>query len=1204
MEEEIKLLTDKELDSYFTDDSLAMYMHEIKKYPLLSKEKIDELFIKYRNGSKEAFDLLVNSNLRLVVSIAWKYSKRVEHLHFLDLIQEGNLGLMRALETYESDKGALSTYATWWIKQYVSLAIKNKEQDIRKPIHVQDVIYNYLKLIKGYKSEGKKIPDDETLCALLDVSQGTLDNARESLQLNSTSLNKTIDDEEKSEVGDFIEDKRNNYEDVINKIDERELFIVLKHVLRPLDYYIIYNRILSDDRKKLEEIAKNFNVTRERIRQLEIKALKKAEGYVRGNSEKYKKKRQEIFKDRIAISSFDIRPVTPNDIAKYFYLEDKLDEKEKMVFYDKLIGKRIYSVSYYAKLWKMSLEDTNKIFNSLKEKYYLVEEEKVVKYRDALIKEYGTKIFNFEGIKKYKIVDYDELREKHDALSFKEIKDLYGDSFDLLQKNEKDLLKKYFGGEREYLSSYLIEKEINLVLWGYKNYSLRLPLNILYNTYLENKEEFQEEQALYLESYVFNKKDKKVFTAKYPNSFAAKQQSILIERLEKMYYHINDLLSNDFNKEKYLMVRGKKSRNMTKERIQLLDLFYGVDCEAKAIAEIADYFGWNYVKTHALVRDARDYAINLYTNRTLKLEVDKEIYRKYIEDLHYEFTNEGREILKMHILEDKDYDFIAEYFNLTKTQVSNIFTDGIRKIDSYRLGIHEVRIISAEEIENVCKFYGKNLNELQIKIIKMRYIDLLSIDDIAISLGLSKLEINRCVRKFNIFYDNYRIRNVELTEFDLIDEIVMHDSESVLTGYEKTIVSYFYGFECDYNNLGILLNYKELAEYFNITESMARHVVKNSCDKVKKRKIGILKSDLYYFSRDELVKILSDVALPISQKEKDIICYLFELNGYEYKSLKDLEVLYGEMDRSLRRRYYRAILSIKKYLNGEIAGILDYDKDIKPVLKYFSKGDRLLILEYYYNHLSYEKIALKYKMTKNQVIVIFDRIKINLYEFINGTTDKKFDFEYYEEAINNPKLPFYGDLELAIKIFDLYFGQSKVQKESMPKISESLDGVMSTAALHKIISNLMLSVCKLRDGYNKEFYISYDDVKKYYEKNKCSMDLCRLSSYQNYFRNVEKYNKRGLEVIPNQTIIFDVLADLGKECFRIKQADKEEVLNLIREYHDLLSPRIRTDLLLRIGVRERDLMNGKDKNHVYRILGNLVLQHEKDDEYVLSLRKE
>jgi RNA polymerase primary sigma factor len=311
-EEEIVLLSDKELATSFVGDAYSMYLKEVFTYRLLSIEENKELARRYRQGDLGALEKLVNHNLRLVVNMAYKYKDRLSTMNILDIIQEGNLGLMRAARDYDPEVGAFSTYAFHWIKQAITRSISDKDSEIRKPVHIQTLSNKYLKLI----AEKKNLSDKE-ICKELDIGFETLENIRHALSLSSVSMNQTIDDEEKTELGDFLSSSHNDYDDILEEMSSKTLFLALKEVLSPLEYYIVYTRILSDSRLTLEQVGEELGLTRERVRQLENKGLRKAKPLMENERRMQQVLSKITEREGTKLDYLKIEPIEPGNIIKY-----------------------------------------------------------------------------------------------------------------------------------------------------------------------------------------------------------------------------------------------------------------------------------------------------------------------------------------------------------------------------------------------------------------------------------------------------------------------------------------------------------------------------------------------------------------------------------------------------------------------------------------------------------------------------------------------------------------------------------------------------------------------------------------------------------------------------------------------------------------------------------------------------------------------
>ena len=258
------------------DDPVKAYLKEIGQVPLLSAEEEQTLSRAARAGDADARRRLSEANLRLVVSVAKRYAGR--GLPFLDLIQEGNLGLMKAAEKFEPDRGfKFSTYATWWIRQSITRAIADQGRTIRIPVHLVEHINRVRKTAGELLRKNGREPTAEEIAVRLEMEP---DRVRELLQLaqEPVSLETPVGEEEDAHLEDFIQDEEAGIpvDEAGRQLLRRELMSVLKS-LTPREERVITLRFGLDDGRPrtLEELGKEFNVTRERIRQIEAKALRK-----------------------------------------------------------------------------------------------------------------------------------------------------------------------------------------------------------------------------------------------------------------------------------------------------------------------------------------------------------------------------------------------------------------------------------------------------------------------------------------------------------------------------------------------------------------------------------------------------------------------------------------------------------------------------------------------------------------------------------------------------------------------------------------------------------------------------------------------------------------------------------------------------------------------------------------------------------------
>ena len=258
------------------DDSVKMYLKDIGKVELLSAEQEIDLAKRIEQGDEEAKRVLSEANLRLVVSIAKRYVGR--GMQFLDLIQEGNLGLMNAVEKFDYRKGfKFSTYATWWIRQAITRAIADQARTIRIPVHMVETINKQVRATRQLMQKLGREPLPEEIAEYLGTSEERVREIQKIAQ-DPVSLETPIGEEEDSHLGDFIEDNTaQSPADVAESNMLREQLIQVLSTLTPREEKVLRLRYGLDDShpRTLEEVGKEFNVTRERIRQIEAKALRK-----------------------------------------------------------------------------------------------------------------------------------------------------------------------------------------------------------------------------------------------------------------------------------------------------------------------------------------------------------------------------------------------------------------------------------------------------------------------------------------------------------------------------------------------------------------------------------------------------------------------------------------------------------------------------------------------------------------------------------------------------------------------------------------------------------------------------------------------------------------------------------------------------------------------------------------------------------------
>ena len=276
--ENLKLdeITETSYEGISVDDPVRMYLREIGKIPLLSYDKELELAKRILEGDEEAKQELAEANLRLVVSIAKKYVGR--GMLFLDLIQEGNMGLIKAVEKFDYTKGfKFSTYATWWIRQAITRAIADQARTIRIPVHMVETINRLIRTSRHLLQQLGREPTPEEIAKEMDMSVEKVMEIQKIAQ-DPVSLETPIGEEDDSHLGDFIQDEDSPApQDAASYTVLREQLEEVMKTLTPREAKVLRLRFGLDDGKArtLEEVGKEFDVTRERIRQIEAKALRK-----------------------------------------------------------------------------------------------------------------------------------------------------------------------------------------------------------------------------------------------------------------------------------------------------------------------------------------------------------------------------------------------------------------------------------------------------------------------------------------------------------------------------------------------------------------------------------------------------------------------------------------------------------------------------------------------------------------------------------------------------------------------------------------------------------------------------------------------------------------------------------------------------------------------------------------------------------------
>ena len=857
----------------------------------------------------------------------------------------------------------------------------------------------------------------------------------------TVSINLPINDDNDSELADVIPDENSsNYENILDTIVSDDLKKVLKSILTPLEYYVLYERWLGDEEKTLEEVGKVFHITRERVRQIEKKALTLAKKYIKEDSSVYLAAYQRL-KEKGFIEKYKTTPISPYDIVKYIYLENDLLPLEKEMYKLIFLSGYAYSMDDVAFHLNITVKEAKDICVSLTKKINAKFQD-VTPYndfKDSLLKTWKTAIFaNYfmsQHLAQENPINYNDLDEKYANLSLEEVLQYFEDINYTLQENELALLQKFFSTPKEQiLPGKEIEKDINTTIY-YADYNYLPPK--VYQTFLANRKEFNEEQQLYLEAYVFNVIPKDVFNQAYPNSMVSKIRKYLINKLEKIYYHIDYRFVS--TKEKWLEIKTNFRDKFTEQNIQMLDLYFGVNGPEHTRREIAEIFNISEDEVRRIIYQLIYKCKKIYCGIGYKSELNKQLYLSYIKEGKVPLEEKIYDIL-MHYLDDNmSVCDIAELYHSTEVCVNNLIDKTIFDIDCYRFGI-------------------------------------------------------------------------ESSQFK---EVI-----------SPTLLS----------------------------------------------------------------EVLSDIHVPIKKREKDILCHLFSLFGYPYMSIDDLATYYDVTANNIRQSYYEAIINIQKYLRGEIAGNLNYARDIEPYLRYLCPPDRAKLIDYYQNDMSISDLSKKYNMNRECI----DNILIRNHLKLRGLKENPgfhFDYDYYAHNFTNGDIPYYGDKVLAKRVFDLYYGMDGGEKLSSSKIIQELGLNCPQRVVENIITDVKIAFGRYSEGIVYKRQYTPADVYDYFINNIEYMEQTERDIYSNFLNNGNKDGK-----LPN-TILNDLIIASDPQAFVWERTSKKEAMKLLERYGTYLKSKTVKSLEAMYDIHKEDLMTEEEVKQVYNLLYKLDLEMKKRDIY-------
>lgn len=1166
-----------QLDSFLSTDNLKDFIKLVKEIPAATLDENSKLSIKVRNGDSSAREEMVLKNLRLVLTVILNDKKRYSSYEKIDLLQEGILALIKAVDTYDEEKGAFSTYAKTIIERIITRETINKDRSIRIPVGLVTYINKYNRLVTDYLSDNKEIPDDEEICEILGISTYTLKSIRAASTQATMSLDEPLDDEDgKKSKLDLIGDIDNSYDDIIDSMSSNYLFAYLKDNLKSIEYFVLYYRILKES-LSLEEIGKMFGVTKEAVRVVELKTLKKVrylydseynfKGFLSLETQKYLDK-----------GLLRLRPITPKDVAKYLYLRDRLDPIERKIYKEMCLGRLEYNATTFAREQGMSVDVVRRSEESLRIKMNLLEEdeESFQQFLDNLLIEYKMKILRIDLDIDVRPYLYGPTQNIWESLTYFDFSYALKKSGMGIPENLLKKVQEYFGIVNfRTISKNNLEAKINCLHCGLYE-SSDVPTDKLYRSFKKNKKRFSEEQSLAL-NRLFGRLGEAETKENPGFSSMEVKGTALYRKLLMLHFGITNYKSFNFDKEEYLIMRSNIKNSENSWQIKLLDMYFGYEMKSCSVEELATNLGLGYNQTESRLSHARLWLVNEFLGLTSSERLKPNIYKEYLSTHDITFGEPTDMILKMFFIDSKTYEEIAKSFGKTTRDISITITNAIWRIDYRRLGLIIDNPYSKEELLNCLE--SSQISE-EKKILLEDVINSQNDEESKKKYGVRT--VIEAMSKLKERALKERVKNIELSREEIKREVECFEHENILSIKGKIVLSMLNGFQNEYNPDGKQYNEQEVASILGNGVSTIFAQKNTSLTHIKAKKCGIEKAINDFIDRNSLETILKDPRVPIDKKEMETLVLFYGFNGSKVHSIEELSTTYGESIYSVKLRIQRTIVNLKRYQNGEIEGFLSYELDVYPYLKYFSRQDRVLLNDLYKNRLTISEIQEKYnlKFAKTQDKLMKLRLWLRaIHKFgpIIGI-----DFDYFWQHVNDEDIPFYGDKTLAIELFDLVYEQDipilEVKRKYHPELS--------TDIIWNYIFWLIIGVEKRKSGIKKVPEMPYEEVRDYFLAHQDEMSLYHKYEYTKFLNTyTNRFISTGNRI--SIRVAIDILRE--KEDFiDLGHCDKDTLLKLAKKYRDRLTHN-EFYTLLKIGdIHPREFMKTGDKKQVLYLLNELT----------------
>lgn len=1180
-------------------DAVKQYLNSIGKYKLLPGDEQIKLAKKSQQGDKEARDLLIVHNLRLVVLIARKFMKFNHDLDFLDLIQEGNLGLIHAVELFDPNRNIrFSTYAYRAIYTFIKRGVDDKGYAVRVPVHMHEVHGKYLKFRDEYKAKYNIEPPEDVVRKEFNLTKEAYNNLIriEPTIKNIRSLEESVGEDDGKETGtlqNYVPDEERGYSRLNDTLDKKILMYRVKNVLTPLDYYIVYYRIFVEEPRTLDQLATLIGVTRERIRQLENKATRKLK-YI------FNKKESEL--NLPSIDKENFVPTRVEDIAVLTVLKEKLTDYDYYLFYN--VWYKRYSPSSIARNLGVTEEEINDCIKSIIEdnKDILDRENARKKFVELAQQRGAAKAYDsFESLEpKFDITFLVSQIVKH--MDYGEARSMVGEAY-YNQFNEKQrrAFDYYFDKSTVTIHPSILEKtraRINVINSHYQD-SPYISKKKLYDVMIEHQDEYSSDAIDYLKKTFF--REESGYKGRIPLG-EKWNVSYYLNVFERLYYDLDEYFTYIVPEEEIeKIINGTKYR-FTEEEIKIVSLRHGLNEYRKhTLVEMAEMYGLDYITMHDKYHNIFYRIIDLYVGCHVQNNYSNpERYEKYINDKRYIMTDETRGAARLYFLEGKTYKEIVEIMGIRDTtRVSNILTEASRKMDFWEYGMIDFPIYEPDLVKKVLD--NSSFTDKEKEIILLRTEEGILGKDINDIINDKKIDVGNVMQRFTNAY--YLINGKEkITNKDIVYHVNCPICDSILTDEERKVASYVYGIKSEYNESGEKRPQNALAQDMKCSPDVIYDMVAHINHVLSGYKLGMISASFSAYTRDEIKKLLKDPHLPITDYERDLLRDIKGLDG-KYWTVQELASKYGANKGSIARRINRAMLSIKKYQAGEIEKQLVYEIDIEPMLKYFGEYNRKLLIMRYKDNMLVKDIAKVMGVTKPAADSYIQKLDRKLRYLLKNPKAKKFDYDYAREVIHKKDLPFYGDFDVAYQYYLRMSGEDGKKPGGASTIDDE-DVASKKGSASILYYLLMTAILKYRDGYRKIEQMDANDLESFYIANKDNYSVSNKKLFERTIANLRKvYPVYGRKYI-SSFVINEYMKGRGKNTFSFDDMTREEAMDFI-QYNPYGLEKIDLERVRNyFGITMHEIMSGKMKYKVLRTIAPFALKYQKEKNNHLEEEKQ